>query len=680
MEVTVGSINGMDDVSECSSGTSIGVYSQLELQDPQTLDHQAFIDQVEPILTPLPDIVDFTPDRISIGKTRAAKLVISLSAPLCELPPLSNGYTWNTFAAFFTVTSPHTEQSYHDTVRDAFVGRPQLTPVKMLSPFSYKCYLPKTSQYANTSYMAIVSVKTDQIDSDASRLADAVQISLQTAWNAKLGSIANGTLKANNLPRPSLFSHELEAVVLRSQISQDTITFVRRKSISVIESNSSVDSGTEASRPALAAVPGTIIQASVAHQSDDDSVSSLPLKSRIKNKFIPMDQETVEPHCKIRLVERVYELNHCENFNQLVYVSKAHTSVCPIVVDYDLNPIKFLGDAELCSIENDVLDSILDELLVRFVELLMDSDVEDNSALLSKLNKCGFSGFTLLHYASLYNLETLFHLLLAHGANPNITTDGGGLTPLHLACGAGNMAIVDILVRNGSKINALDSLGRTPLRHALRNGHEHIAQFLVEKAKSINAHEVEEMVTSFSNPVDDDELLHEDNEKILRSAFSTLSLKDKVGMVYFMTRQARIGSDCSPFKANDYEHNMSTKNTETTSMGSKENSNRFDRLYAIGAVVTESERQNLDIAMKLMSESEMMGLVEHNRDARSWILRRNYIAMREVLKAHQKRIFLQSESWGRQHASTKLSQALAMLVLRKNMIDLTPAVPNKAKA
>jgi len=67
-----------------------------------------------------------------------------------------------------------------------------------------------------------------------------------------------------------------------------------------------------------------------------------------------------------------------------------------------------------------------------------------DNELQAELNAPDKSGFTLLHYASLYNLQSLVPVLLSRGANPDTPTIRGKLTPLHLACGAGNSAICEV--------------------------------------------------------------------------------------------------------------------------------------------------------------------------------------------------------------------------------------------
>lgn len=115
-------------------------------------------------------------------------------------------------------------------------------------------------------------------------------------------------------------------------------------------------------------------------------------------------------------------------------------------------------------IDDDQLDSLLDSLLIRIVEMLVEmssSDIE----LQEELNAPDKSGFTLIHYASLYNLQSLLPVLLSRGANSDALSVRGKLTPLHLACGAGHFAVVELLTRNGCAIEVKDSSSLTPADH-----------------------------------------------------------------------------------------------------------------------------------------------------------------------------------------------------------------------
>ncbi len=121
-----------------------------------------------------------------------------------------------------------------------------------------------------------------------------------------------------------------------------------------------------------------------------------------------------------------------------------------------------LDAEEMKSMHDEKLDNVMDSLLVRIVESLVEispseCDIHD------ELNSPDKSGFTLLHYAALYNLQALIPVLLSRGANPDIQSVRGQVTPLHLACGAGNEAIVQLLLRHGCAMCVVDCFGSFPM-------------------------------------------------------------------------------------------------------------------------------------------------------------------------------------------------------------------------
>ena len=124
----------------------------------------------------------------------------------------------------------------------------------------------------------------------------------------------------------------------------------------------------------------------------------------------------------------------------------------------------FLDDGQLNDIDDDQLDSLIDSLLIRIVEMLVEMSSNDIE-LQEELNSPDKSGFTLLHYASLYTLQSLLPVLISRGANVDTLSVRGKLTPLHLACGAGNFAVVELLTRNGCAIEVFDSSRLTPSDH-----------------------------------------------------------------------------------------------------------------------------------------------------------------------------------------------------------------------
>ena len=97
---------------------------------------------------------------------------------------------------------------------------------------------------------------------------------------------------------------------------------------------------------------------------------------------------------------------------------------------------------------------------------------------------------TLLHVAAGAGDQSLVELLLQLGADPNVT-DGGKHTPLYSLAnggGPGGRDIVRILVDAGAKVDACGGVKRcTPLHMAARRGNTEIAAALLECGANIDA-------------------------------------------------------------------------------------------------------------------------------------------------------------------------------------------------
>jgi ankyrin repeat protein len=72
--------------------------------------------------------------------------------------------------------------------------------------------------------------------------------------------------------------------------------------------------------------------------------------------------------------------------------------------------------------------------------------------------------------------------LLGNGADPN-ARQPGPLSPLHVAASRGSLAIVEMLIRKGAEIGALDAEGRSARELALERGHREVAALLAAHAE-----------------------------------------------------------------------------------------------------------------------------------------------------------------------------------------------------
>ncbi|KAK9831130.1 hypothetical protein WJX74_004458 [Apatococcus lobatus] len=95
-------------------------------------------------------------------------------------------------------------------------------------------------------------------------------------------------------------------------------------------------------------------------------------------------------------------------------------------------------------------------------------------------------GLTPLHWAASKGAGGILDLLIAKGANVNITSHDGW-TPLHEAATNGHVSAVKALIKAGVQVHAKTSNGLTALHNAASAGHMAVVQQLLEAGSSINA-------------------------------------------------------------------------------------------------------------------------------------------------------------------------------------------------
>jgi hypothetical protein len=101
-----------------------------------------------------------------------------------------------------------------------------------------------------------------------------------------------------------------------------------------------------------------------------------------------------------------------------------------------------LDDVALSELEDEKLEDLLNRLVVRVMDQLAQLASTD-AGLEGELDAMDPAGFSLLHYACIYDLEQLVPKLLESGAvDPNQRTgDGYSHTPLHLAASVGSIKV-----------------------------------------------------------------------------------------------------------------------------------------------------------------------------------------------------------------------------------------------
>lgn len=228
--------------------------------------------------------------------------------------------------------------------------------------------------------------------------------------------------------------------------------------------------------------------------------------------------------------------------------------------------------------------------------------------------------FFLHEQAALYNLQSLIPVLLSRGANPDIKSLRGDVTPLHLACGSGNTAIVQLLLRHGCSLEVADCFGSYPVDHAMRSGFHALASMLQQKAqeeKGMKAGVDREVYQARLNNDEQRKSKMKELEKMrLQEAFANLSLKDKLALnMLFKQRiqnrsaKKRVANakekgelDTELSKCNGVSNgSYPERAVDLTEMEIQKNDDSEYDSDELSSVISESDKESLDIAMKLMN-------------------------------------------------------------------------------
>lgn len=89
------------------------------------------------------------------------------------------------------------------------------------------------------------------------------------------------------------------------------------------------------------------------------------------------------------------------------------------------------------------------------------------------------NGNTALHFAARRGNDQVADLLV-HQAKADVNArDSSNMTPLHLACVSGNVAISKMLIQRGADIKAKSTELMTPLHTAVYHGNAEIAALIL---------------------------------------------------------------------------------------------------------------------------------------------------------------------------------------------------------
>lgn len=204
----------------------------------------------------------------------------------------------------------------------------------------------------------------------------------------------------------------------------------------------------------------------------------------------------------------------------------------------------------------------------------------------------------------------LVPILISKGANVNQHSTCRS-TPLHLAAGEGNVAIVHSLLEQGADPNATDRYGCRPADRAWQAGHADICNVIMHaggtmtSAAQTNVNSAENSSpmaiqacagsevtnrtrrrSSMEAPgtplsVADEKQNEGANTAMLQTAFSSLSLHDKCALSL----------------------SLAVKHVSSRSFRSYSTEQKEDDVD-VASVITDSDKESLDVAMAMMSPAE----------------------------------------------------------------------------
>lgn len=481
------------------------------------------------------------------------------------------------------------------TVRS--VSFSQITP---LTPYSFKVSMPSDISSFSIRHVVVVGVllpKDHRAKCEYLGIELALKLILQTEWFAgwDMVNLDNAPLVVG-VKRPKFMAPSGGSrLQLLTQISKMKFTMYPASTLP----------GTLLAAMSLHANPNFVQRVALTAAVKGNEEEGMTIEKGIESKrkregyleaFVEspginanMTTDEVDRHRKVQFVERMS--------NAIVERKGSNLSM-------DVGNVEDMNEDEI--------DNLLGQVLMRYVNVCIER-CSTKSELLSELNWSGYSGLSLLHHACFSNNMALITLLLNNGADANILSAEGDLTPLHFAAAAGHKDVVDALIRQGCNPIALDCNNETPADHARRTGHVEIAAML--QAYNDEAGLAPRAI-SFANPPTTT------SDIFLQSAFKELSLKDKLGLNLFVDRRK-----AAPLAF--VRKTSSMMATDWASEGIGRESSEYLGNDGAFSFINEEDRAKLREAMSLANEMDLkeMNLRAESQDVRQYLCQSNYEVM-----------------------------------------------------
>ena len=125
----------------------------------------------------------------------------------------------------------------------------------------------------------------------------------------------------------------------------------------------------------------------------------------------------------------------------------------------------------------------IDVLILRFSDFLFFFVLESMDA---RRAEDGEQKYRWLHCAAIQGYDDAVEVLIRDGADVN-AVDECNETPIHCAAENGHVDVAKVLIQNGADVNAVDENNRTPLHFAAENGHVDVAKVLIQNGVDVHA-------------------------------------------------------------------------------------------------------------------------------------------------------------------------------------------------
>jgi hypothetical protein len=262
----------------------------------------------------------------------------------------------------------------------------------------------------------------------------------------------------------------------------------------------------------------------------------------------------------------------------------------------------------------------------------------------SSFNDVDTLGFNLLHYCAMYKLNDLIRPLLEKGARINQITSFGS-TALHLACSCGNAQAVQLLLFYGANASIPDAAGLTAELVAIAAGFEDIAKLVLQQpiylsgSTSRSSLDDGQMTPESYVPLRSNEL---NSARYLQEAFESLSVADKCALSISLGHHQQYLQTMYQTPSVDGMKAYSAVDADRSDLDSShdavEISDDFE-MQSVLSEISEGDKKSVDAFLKMMNpldkkklENEVK-LIQNN--VRGWLLRKNYINLREATKLLQ---------------------------------------------